>query len=458
MRKVFIWMVILAIIAGGVGGALWLRQRRTAQPVGDVLRTGQVERGDLQLTVPASGNLSVNERTELLIRAPGRITAVNVARNTRVERGDILAEIDTAALERNIRQAQVSVAQAELALETARETTDDEEIRLAEVALNSAARALEVARLGREIARIDSEAMIVQAQRQRENAHIHYREAMGGPEEERFRTAFEDSEAQERIAGINARLTTEQAEAQWQAALARYRQAERSLERLQEDPNADQIRQRELQVEQARLRLEQATRALDDSVLTSPFTGVIADIAIEAGTYQRAGARAFTLVDDAGFYVDVTIDEIDIGAIAIGQEGELVLDAYPRIPLAGTVERIAPAPTSLGGLVAYQVRLKVDPTEDVRLLDGMTASVSIRTQLVDNVLLIPNWAVRIDQAAAQAYTYRLVDGAPVRTPLEVGRRNDTYSEVLSGLSDGDRIALITEQRGLLGPQGGFFGN
>jgi HlyD family secretion protein len=458
MRRVLTWVLVLIVIAGAVGAVVWLRQTRSAQPVGDVLRTGQVVRGDLQLSVPASGSLSVNERTELLIPAPGRIVSVHVEQNARVESGEVLARIDTSVMERTIQQAEIALAQAQLALDTARETTDEEEVRLAEIALNSAAQALEVARIGRETARIDSEALLVQAQREREAAFSRYRDAIGGDQESRLRTAHEDAEAQERIAHINARVMTEQAESQYQAALTRYRQSQRNLERQQDGPNQDELRQREIQVEQAELRLAQAQRVLQDSTLTAPFAGIVAGRYVEAGTYQRAGSRAFSLIDDSEYAVEVVIDEIDIGVISVGQQGDLVLDAYPRMPLGGTVERIAPAPTNLGGLVAYQVRLKVEPTGNARLLDGMTASVSIRTELVEDVLLIPNWAVRIDQQAAEAYTYRMVAGQPVRTPLVLGQRNDSYSEVLSGLAEGDQFALVAEQRVLFGSGGGFFGN
>jgi HlyD family secretion protein len=457
MRRAIIWVLVLLVVAGGVGALIWWRQNQAARPVGDILRTGQAFRGDLQLTVPASGNVLVNEHTDLALLAPGYIAEVNVTQNSRVKRGDVLARVDASTMERNIQQAEIALAQAELALETAQRETDPEDVRLAKLALTNAAQALEVARIGGETARVDSDALLVQAQRQREQAFRLYRDAIGGDDETPLRTAYEDAEAEERIARINARVMTEQAESQQQTALARYQQAQRNLERLQEEPNTEQIRQRRLQVEQAQLRLEQAQRMLEDSTLTTPYDGVIANVYIEAGTEQRAGTRAFTLIDDSAYYVDITIDEIDIGAIRVGQRGEVTLDAYPRETLSGTVERISPAATNLGGLVAYSVRLRVDPVEDVRLLQGLTASVNIQTELVEDVLLIPNWAVRIDQAAAQAYAYRLVNGVPERVTLEIGRRSDNYTEILSGLSDGDEIALVTEQRSLPMFGGGPFG-
>lgn len=453
MRKVLTWALILVAAAAVIGGVIWWRQTRPPEPVGDVLRTAEIARGDLQLSVAASGSLAVKERTELLIRTPGRVTDVLVEPNERVEAGQMLARMDTADLERSLRQAEIGLQQAELALATAEEVVDPEEIRLAELALDSAAASLEVARLGKQTARVDSEAMMVEAQREREMAYIRYRDTEWD-EEDRALTAFRDAEAEERIAGLNAELLVEQAESQYQAAYASYEQARRSLEELQAGPDEEQIEQQTLQVEQAKLRLEQIRRNLDESTIKAPYAGIVASVHIEEGVRQQAGQPAFTLIDDAAYYVEVTVDEIDIGAIAVEQDVAITLDAYPEVTLDGTVERVAPASTELGGLTTYRVRVRVTETQDTRALEGMTASVNIRTRVVEDVLLIPNWAIQVDQEQAEAFTYLMLDDLPQRTTLELGQRSETFTEVLSGLEEGDTVALVIGERSLLDTLGG----
>ncbi len=446
MRNGITWGIVGMMVATLVGGAIWLVQTQRTAEVGQILRTDVVERGNLQLSVAASGSITSRERTELLVGAPGRVSDVLVSPNEQVSAGQVLAEMETGDLERAVRQAELAVEQAILALETAEAPADPEDLRLARLALASAGHDLEVARLGRETARVDANALRVQAQRQREAAHIRYREAPDGSDKERALTALEDAEAEERIANLNADLLLEQAEAQWRAAYARYGQVRDRLADLEAGPDTEQIRDRKLQVEQATLRLEQVQRRLRDMTITAPYDGVVAEVYISAGTQQRPGQPAFTLVDTSAYYVSVTIDEIDIGAIGVGQRADITLDAYPDRILHGTVDTIAPASSSLGGLVAYEVRLRILEPGETRILQGMTASVNIQTAVIEDVLLIPNWAVRIDQTSAEAFTYRLNGAQPQRAVLEQGRRNQTFTEVRSGLTENDIVALVVFER------------
>ena len=449
MRKVLTWVLVLgAISAAGFGLFRLLQQRSGAETVYEVLRSEEIQRGDLAISVTASGNIAVNERTDLQIQMPGIVASLPVEVNERVEAGQVLARMDTEDLARSLRQSEIAHELVEIGLETTSEAADPEDIRVAELALNSAGKALEVARLGIETARVDANAIQVQAQRAREQAYINLRDAReANKNEDKALTAYAEAEAEERAAELNAKATSQQAETRRQAAQMNYEQAERILETLREGPNADAVRQQELQVEQAQLRLEQMRRTLEDAVLTAPHDGIVAAIEIEEGTYQSAGASAFTLVDDSRYFVDVTIDEIDIGVIAEGQSVEVILDAYPDTALTGVVESIAPAASSVGGVVAYQVRVELtELVESIRVMDGMTASVRITTETIPGVLLLPSWALRIDQDALETYTYVVEAGSPVRRTLETGRRNDTYTEVLAGVSEGNTVALVTEER------------
>ena len=114
MKKVIMWIIILAVIAAGVWGVLWLREQRAqSQSVaGDVLRTGQVARGELVITVPASGNVVVNQKVNLSFKLPGNVTTVAVVVSDRVKAGQELARLDTAHLDRAVRQAEIALEQA----------------------------------------------------------------------------------------------------------------------------------------------------------------------------------------------------------------------------------------------------------------------------------------------------------------------------------------------------------
>ena len=464
MKKVFTWIIILALIGGGVAGYFWWRNNQATKAQSQsILRTGEVTRGDLIITVVASGNVAVNNKLDVRFDSAGIVDHVYVSVNQRVRAGEELARLSTADLERAVQQAEISLEQATLNRSILVKPATGEDVELAQLSVQSAAQALEAARLGKQTAQIDADAMVVQAQRARENAFKDYQSREGTNAEESARTKYENTEEQERIAKINAEVTVEQAQAQWLAAYNRYQQAVESLRKLEQGPDEQQIRQAELQIEQAQLNLEQAQARLADARLTAPFAGLIAAVNVQEDLQALPGATAFTLVDDSQFYVDVTVDEIDIGKVRVGQAADVTLDAYPQDVLAGEVESIAPAAVNVGGIISYRLRVRLAPPssppnggdeggDKVVIRDGMTTSIVIHTDRIEDILLAPNWAVRTDQSSGETVFYCYVlraDGIPERRDITRGRYNDTVTEVLSGLDQGETVVLIAEERTLL---------
>ena len=518
MKKVLTWIIVLAVIGGGIAAYLWWRgEQATAQQSSNVLRTGQVTRGDLSITVVASGNVAVNNKLDLRFDSSGIVERVYVQVNQRVRAGEVLAQLVTTDLERAVQQAAIALEQAKLNRDLLTKPVSTEDVELARLNVQSAAQALEVARIGKQTAQVDANAMIVQAQRARESAYNDYTRE----QTEDARLRFARAEEQEYIAKKNAEVTQEQAQAQWLAAYSRYQQAVESLRKLEEGPTEQQIRQAELQIEQAELNLEQAQARLDEARLTAPFAGLVAAVNVQEGVAATPGAAAFTLVDDSQFYVDVTVDEIDIGKLSIGQKAEVTLDAYPDRHIEGVVESIAPGALNVGGIISYRLRVRLSPppasppsggtergasspsggiergdsspaggiergdsspaggtergasppsggtergasppsggTEggdewEGTIRDGMTASVVIYTDRVEDVLLAPNWAIRADQSSGETVLYCYVlntAGVPERRPITRGRYDDSSTEILSGLQEGDTVALVTEERNLL---------
>lgn len=463
MKKVITWIIILAVIAAGVWGALWFREQRAqSQSVtGDVLRTGQVTRGELVITVPASGNVAVNRKVNLSFKLPGNVTSVSVAVGDHVKAGQELARLDTANLERAVRQAEIALEQARLNLTTLQKPAGEEDIRLAELAIQNAAQSLEVARISKEAAEAQASLSIRSAQDVADKVEEAYEGAidrldqMGLPLSYAagVTAAYMEAEGNVGITQVKSEYQLQQIRSQWLSAYQSYRQAQQNLEKLQVGPDADRIRQVELQIEQAQLNLEQTEESLANANLTAPFDGVVATVNIQAGAAAPTGLPAVTLLDISELYIEANVDEIDIGKIAVGQPVSVTLDAHPQATLPGTVERISATPTNVSGIIAYKLRVKLANTGGLLVLEGMTVSVLVQTDIISDVLLVPNWAVRTDQTSSETYAYRIVDGVPVRTPVTIGERSDTHTVIVSGLTENATVALVTETRSLFDMQG-----
>jgi hypothetical protein len=79
----------------------------------------------------------------------------------------------------------------------------------------------------------------------------------------------------------------------------------------------------------------------------------------------------------------------------------------------------------------------------------MTAGATITTGMVEDVLRIPSWAVRTDASSGQTYAYRIVNGLPQRAEIRFGARNESWTEITSGIEEGATVALVTESQSLL---------
>ena len=105
-------------------------------------------------------------------------------------------------------------------------------------------------------------------------------------------------------------------------------------------------------------------------------------------------------------------------------------------------------------MVTYQVTINIDPG-DVDLRPGMTANASIVVREVEEVLIVPNWAIRLDRDSGNAFVKRLRgDGSVEEVVVETGLRNEQVSEVVGGLNEGD-IVVVTDEREGFNFFGGF---
>jgi HlyD family secretion protein len=240
------------------------------------------------------------------------------------------------------------------------------------------------------------------------------------------------------------------------AAQANLARAEAAYQRLLEPPTSEEIAILEAQVESTRTSLELAQLRLEQSQIIAPMSGRVASVLINAGEQATPGAPTITLVNEGAFHITVNVDEIDIDQISLNQSVDITLDALPDVPVQGTISEIAPTSTSAtGGVVTYLVTINISGVdESVQLRPGMSANASIVTQVVEDVLIVPNWAVRLDRESGTAFVLREnADGTIAEVTVETGIRNEQFSELLSGLSAGDTVVVTNEREGF-----SLFGN
>ncbi|MDE3059109.1 MAG: efflux RND transporter periplasmic adaptor subunit [Bacteroidota bacterium] len=150
------------------------------------------------------------------------------------------------------------------------------------------------------------------------------------------------------------------------------------------------------QVKSAQVGLERAQINLKYSTIRAPIDGVVISRAVNAGQTVAASLATptlFTIANDlTKMQVQADVDEADIGNVEVGQEVTFTVDAYPEQVFRGTVKQIRLLPQTVQNVVNYTVMIDV-PNKDMKLLPGMTATVTILVSKKENVLKVPTIAL-----------------------------------------------------------------
>lgn len=216
--------------------------------------------------------------------------------------------------------------------------------------------------------------------------------------------------------------------------------AKAQLDKLLAGTTAAEIATAQAKVAQAQVALDLAELALEKAVLRAPSDGVVSRVDVEPGEFVAPQAPIVRLLDDSAFRIDVDVDEADIGWIEAGQEVQLTLDSFPGQILTGRVIGIDTSATLDTGVVSYGVTIETGPA-DLPLRGGMTVNAEIVTDQREEALLVPNRAIWIDAVDGQPFVERKQVEDIVRVKIEQGLANDEYSEVLSGLDEGDTLVV-----------------
>ena len=219
------------------------------------------------------------------------------------------------------------------------------------------------------------------------------------------------------------------------------------------------------QVAQMKGALDFAETNLRYTSILSPVDGIVVSRNVDVGQTVAASFQTPTLFyiarDLTRMQIDTNVDEADIGRVKTDQEVDFTVDAYPDILFKGKVSQIRIAPITVQNVVTYDVVIQME-NKDLKLKPGMTANVSIVTAVKDDILRLPNAALRFRpqererekereaKPAAQGAAPRrgqavwvLDKGKPKRVQVKTGISDGTNTEILSGdLADGQPV--ITE--------------
>ena len=201
----------------------------------------------------------------------------------------------------------------------------------------------------------------------------------------------------------------------------------------------DALASAQRQVNNAELALLQAQQRLAGTVLTAPIAGRVISVAGTLGSQERPGGTGFVVLGDVSdTEVQAEFSEADVAHLAVGQPATITL-ANRSEPYPGKVAQISPAGSVSGRLVRYGVLIAFDAVPP-DLLFGQGASVAVTTAQATGVLAVPSSAVQDIHGGSGTVTVR-AGGRDEHRSVVVGLRGDRYTEIKSGLAEGEQVVL-----------------
>jgi len=394
-------LVPLVVLVGAFGAGAWWWGQPAAPKY--AYTTAPVERRDLTVEVSATGTLQPLIQVDISSELSGVVRSVAVKDNDLVKKGDKLAELDTVRISANVERARASVEVAEA------------QVGQAAATLKEAEQALARAR------------------------QLHQR-------------------------GMASQQVLDTAQAEFDRAQA-----------------AMAVAKANLAIAQADLKLQETD--LEKSTIYSPIDGIVLTRDVDPGQTVASSLQAPVLfviaADLKTMELKAAIDEADIGQIAPGQHARFTVDAFPDRTFDADIRDISYASVTTEGVVTYDARLDVD-NDELLLRPGMTATVSVVTRQADDVLAVPNAAFRFSppaQTASRGWNvqrmfaggppprlgppvrqkardkeggrtlYVMRNGAPESVVVQTGATDGEYTEILSGLQEGDEVVLAAREAG-----------
>jgi len=409
------WIALILVVFIGVFLFLKLGKKREVLVPTKVV---EVKRGTVRRVINATGVVKPQVGAEIKVgaRISGTVVKENVKVGDWVKKGDLIAVIDNRELRASLERAEANLREIK---RTYPKRIEEQRLKVesARAEVSSALAKLKAAEENYRVKKWEFE-------RQRELLSIGY------TTEEKFK---------------NAKSQLASAESSLKAAKEDLRRAELNLKAQEKELQRLQVEFKE-NLKKAEADLKQAKVRYSYSYIYAPMSGVISFVSTQEGETVVAGLNApqfVTILDPKRLENWIYVDETEIGKVKKGMPVEFTVDAYRDKVFKGKVVEIYPEPKILNNVVYYIVVARGFKGES-SLRPEMTTHNRIIAGKKRGVLVVPNAAVKWKNG--RYVVYKVVGNRVVEVPVEVGWSDDTYTEIVKGLKEGDKVALSLKKK------------
>ncbi len=370
-------LVVIVILAASIFVAPLL-QAPSAE------RTVTVRRGDISASVNATGKVRAKRSARLALPLSGIVQSIVKLEGDVVNLGEVILSLRADETTRRVRQAELNLQSRQLDLARGKAAPRDEDIEIARAQLRKATMAVAAA----------------------ESAYNANPNASNDAAREIARADLDIARAN--FNRVTNGLSKEEVDALQNAVVF------------------------------AQLELDSARAALAQTRVTAPFTATVTEIGVREGELVGGFTPLATIADLDALEIVAEIDEIDIANVKVGQKVEVRLDAFPGERFAGLLTRLFPAASAQRGSTVYNAVVEFD-RRDVQVRLGMGANLKILTVEKKGVLLVPNRALK--NVGTRKAVRIVAPGISREVIVQVGVTDGNETEIISGVNEGDQVAL-----------------
>ncbi len=368
--KTLLTLVVLAALAGG--GYYYYQKEIAAkekEKTAPKIETATVERGDLAITVSASGRVEAEREVEIKSKASGEVIQITADISDPVKEGQLLFKLDPTDEERSVAKLKATLSMSKAKLE---------QVKLGVTAAEE--------KLAADTARANADLKSAQAERDEFRARLR-----------RARDLYD-----QKVISREEYDTAVTKGVQTQTALdnAAIKMDDLKVQALELDKTRQEIPIAEAQVENDTVALEDALQRLRDTEIFAPINGIVSSRSIQEGFIVASGVSnvgggttAMKIIDLSRVYTIAAVDEADIAGVVPGVSATITADAHKGVEFPGKVVRVAATGLVESNVVTFDVKVEVEGRRKSLLKPEMTTNVLILVEERKNALLAPASAV-----------------------------------------------------------------
>ncbi len=425
MKRLILVAVAICLVGGLIYWLIASQQESGSSP----FRTVEAKRGDIQSVVTATGELTAVTAVKVGAEVSGVIDTIFVEHNSKVSRGQLLAQINPETMQAQVDKAEAQLAKSKASYDSAvaqykNSLASVKRYQASLISQQAAYKKAQAAVVSAQADVANSQARVINSQAEVKRSQAEFTNQDNNYQ--RWQKLFEEdlvsrSERDDAYTSmLTAKASLEAAQASLESAQATLRGSQASLEsaqinlegveaeveaaRIQVEASQEQARASQASVAGAKADMSQAEATLTSAQvdlgktsITSPIDGIVLSILVSEGqtvASQYQAPELFQLAQNLDeMQVEAIVDEADIGQIQPGNPANFTVDSWPEREFHGQVQEVRKAAETTNNVVTFPVIISTK-NPDLCLIPGMTATVNIDTVRHSDVLLVPSMALR----------------------------------------------------------------